>query len=58
MPEFCIPWDVKGVAVVPIAEKREDMEYGLAYKKKSKEKYIRYFVEKFLQMHSANRARG
>lgn len=46
LPEHCIPENIKDVKISPI-EEQNPIEYGIAYQKKSKEKYIKYFLNQF-----------
>lgn len=46
LPENSIPKDLKDVCIYPIGE-QNSIEYGIAYPKKAREKYIRYFINFF-----------
>lgn len=46
LPEFCIPAERPGLIIRPVAEENK-IEYGILSQKKSKEIYIKYFLNHF-----------
>ncbi|MGO1044815.1 LysR family transcriptional regulator [Clostridioides difficile] len=46
LPEHCIPTESDGFIIRPIIEEAI-IEYGIAYQKNVKEKYIRFFIDNF-----------
>lgn len=46
LPEFCIPKDHEGLYIRVIKDQLP-IEYGIAYRKTQKEKYIKFFIDNF-----------
>ena len=46
LPENSIPKNLEDVCIYPIGEQKS-IEYGIAYQKKAREKYVRYFINSF-----------
>lgn len=46
LPEFCIPKEHEGLCIRVIKD-QIPIEYGIAYRKKQKEKYVKFFIDNF-----------
>lgn len=46
LPENSIPKTIEGVCIRPVGEEKS-IEYGIAYQKKAREKYVRFFINSF-----------
>ena len=49
LPEIYIPANSQGIAALPFTDKQASIEYGIAYHKNVKEKYIKQFVKNFTE---------